>query len=361
MDSLTQFVLGAGVGAAVLGRKLGPRKAALVGGVLGTLPDLDVLVPFADPVDAFVLHRGPSHSLIMQALATPLIGEVLIRSFKALRDQRLTVYLAVYACLATHALLDAMTVYGTRVFWPLDPEPVGLGSVFIIDPLYTLPLLLATIWALCLGTWTRRFASVLAVALAVSTAYLGWSAVGQQMARGRAEAVLAEAGVTPERLMVTATPFNTLFWRAIAVDGDRYLNVYVPLLGSRDAVAIHAHPRGSSAGSCLASIPAVQKLAAFSKGFYRVEQRGEEIAIADLRMGLTPNYVFRFVVAREADGAVQAIDPVQIRGGRRGAGDLPWLVAGLGGRAAARLAEAGTELATGRLARDEAAPTPRLC
>ena len=72
MDSLTQFLLGAAVSTACLGKTLGPRKAALVGGALGTLPDLDVFIPFDDPVDSFVLHRGATHSLFIQALAAPV-------------------------------------------------------------------------------------------------------------------------------------------------------------------------------------------------------------------------------------------------------------------------------------------------
>ncbi|MBO6510809.1 MAG: metal-dependent hydrolase, partial [Roseibium sp.] len=44
MDSITQFVLGAAVSTACLGKTLGPRKAALIGGVLGTVPDLDVFL-----------------------------------------------------------------------------------------------------------------------------------------------------------------------------------------------------------------------------------------------------------------------------------------------------------------------------
>ena len=75
MDTLTQIVLGAGVCVAVLGRRLGPRRAAIAGGLLGTLPDLDVLIPAGDPVETFVSHRGFSHSLIIQAMVTPVIGE----------------------------------------------------------------------------------------------------------------------------------------------------------------------------------------------------------------------------------------------------------------------------------------------
>ncbi|MGE5767054.1 MAG: metal-dependent hydrolase, partial [Bacteroidota bacterium] len=109
MDSLTQFALGAGVGAAVLGRRIGPRKAAVVGGLLGTLPDLDVLFPFADPIDSFTLHRGASHSFVVQALVTPLFGEAMVRLFEGLRDRRLQTYLAVFLIFVTHAALDALT------------------------------------------------------------------------------------------------------------------------------------------------------------------------------------------------------------------------------------------------------------
>ena len=91
MDSLTQFALGATISTLCLGKKLGPRKAAALGGVLGTLPDLDVFLPFDDPVDSFVYHRGWSHAWAVHALATPIIGELLVRLVGSLRDHRVLV------------------------------------------------------------------------------------------------------------------------------------------------------------------------------------------------------------------------------------------------------------------------------
>ena len=85
MDSITQFTLGAAVSAVCLGKTLGPRKAAMLGGVLGTLPDLDVFLPFDDPVDSFVFHRGWTHSVFVHSLAAPVIGELLVRSIKMLK------------------------------------------------------------------------------------------------------------------------------------------------------------------------------------------------------------------------------------------------------------------------------------
>jgi inner membrane protein len=205
MDTITQFSLGACIGAGLLGRRMGLRRAALTGGVLGALPDADLLWPFDGPIDSFVLHRSLTHALPVHALAAPAIAEALRRLAGSLRAARWRTYLAVFLCLSTHALLDALTVYGTRLFWPLWPEALGLGSIFIIDPLYTLPLLLATLSALFLKNWTRGYGRALGAALALSTAYLGWGAAAQQIALARAERVLAAAEIAPGRIMATPT------------------------------------------------------------------------------------------------------------------------------------------------------------
>ena len=81
MDSLTQIVLGAAVGEAVLGRKVGNR-AMLWGGICGTLPDLDVLAnAVSDPMSALAYHRAFTHSLPFALLAAPLVGLALHRFY----------------------------------------------------------------------------------------------------------------------------------------------------------------------------------------------------------------------------------------------------------------------------------------
>lgn len=340
MDSLTQFALGAGVGAAVLGRRIGPRKAAITGGLLATLPDLDVLFPFDDPIEAFTLHRGASHSIIVQALVTPLFGEAMVRLFEGLRERRLQTYLAVFLIFATHAALDALTIYGTRLLWPVIPEPFGAGSIFIIDPLYTLPLLLAVVWALALGAWTARFGRVLAGALVVSTAYLGWSLAAQQVVERRAATLLSEVGVAPDRLLAMPTPFNTLLWKVIAIEGERYVNLYMPLFGGGDRVTAYFHARGTEREDCLDASEALDRLAAFSHGFYRLDLVEGELRASDLRMGMTPNYVFSFAIARQAEQGFQPITPQRRPSARSAEGDVDWLIANLTGEPTRRTAEA---------------------
>lgn len=363
MDSLTQIALGAGVGAAVLGPRIGPRKAAVVGALLGTLPDLDVLYPFDNPVDSFTLHRGASHAFLVHAAVTPLFGEALTRLFEKLRDQRWRSYLAVFLVFVTHAALDALTIYGTRIFWPLAPDPVGSGSVFIIDPLYTLPLLAVMVWALCLAAWTTRFRRGLTAALVISTAYLGWGLLAQQLVEQRAARLLADAGIRPEQLRATPTPFNTLFWKVMALDGERYLNLYVPVFGGDEQVTAYQHPRGLSLIACRGENENLQKLAAFNGGYFRADLEDGKVVISDLRMGLTPNYVFRFAVAAQTPEGLVEITPERRRIDRSADGDLDWLLANLSGEAALRPAEVPAYAVLGRPLTTTAAPAaaPAAC
>ena len=340
MDTVTQFVLGAAVGTAVLGRQLGVRKAAITGGLLGTLPDLDVYWPYADPVESYVQHRSVTHSLIVQAAVTPIVAEGLRLLFRSLREHRWRTYLAVFLCFATHALLDSVTIYGTQLFWPLWPEPIGLGSVFIIDPLYTVPLIAAFLWAVIGNRWSPQFVIGLKAALVVSTLYLGWSAVAQHITETRAKEQLAKSNIPADQFFATPTPFNTLFWRVVVLNGSHYYNLYIPLLGDGDAVTAYEHPRQPANVECHVRNEYVRTVGAFTDGFYRFDSIEGATIMSDLRMGLTPSYVFRFVVAEH--GAVAA--PRRVRSPRNAPGDLDWIVDGVLGQRAIRPAEAESQI-----------------
>ncbi|MGD1934792.1 MAG: metal-dependent hydrolase [Candidatus Phaeomarinobacter sp.] len=340
MDSLTQFALGAAVSTVCLGKTLGPRKAALLGGVLGTVPDLDVFLPFDNPVDAFVLHRGWTHSFFVHAIATPVIGELIVRSVKALRDHRWMVWLTVFLCFTTHALIDAITVYGTRIFWPFYPDPVGVGSVFIIDPLYTLPIVGVVVWAFASRYWTLRFRNALVAALMFTTAYLGLSMVLQAHVENRAKAIFADAGIEVSRVFAIAGPLNTVVWKVIGMEDDRYHNVYLSLLDDGSEPRIYTHQRHPELVAGLGDNDAFQKLEWFSRGYYRAELEGQQIVVSDLRMGLTPNYVFRFAVAEQRRDAISAIEPVPLSDSVGDIGqDLDWLADRFLGHSVVREAE----------------------
>lgn len=85
MDSLTQIVLGAAVGEAVLGRKVGNR-AMLWGGIAGTIPDLDVFANLStDPMSSLAYHRAFTHSIAFGVIA-PFILSVAIHRLYGGKD-----------------------------------------------------------------------------------------------------------------------------------------------------------------------------------------------------------------------------------------------------------------------------------
>ncbi|MBT3787739.1 MAG: metal-dependent hydrolase [Alphaproteobacteria bacterium] len=350
MDSVTQFALGATVGAAVLGRRLGLRKAAITGGLLATLPDLDVFWPESDPVERFVTHRSATHSLLMHALVTPVLGEGLRRTMSGLKELpwRRGVTLAwgaVFLCLTTHALLDATTIYGTQLLWPLNRIPYAVGSMFIIDPVYTIPLLVMTVWALIRKQYHAGYGRGLAAALVVSTGYLVWSIFAQQMIEERGRQVLEDAGLGHDQIIATPTPFNTMFWRVIAVDHDRYYNIYLPVLGKKNETHIYQQTRFSPGLNCWLNAArergaSVARLADFSQGFFALLEDNNDITYADLRMGMTPYFVFNYKVAERQSGIIVEKPAVRISGLPRAAeGDWLWLLAGAQGDMETRPAE----------------------
>lgn len=298
MDSVTQIVLGAAVGEAVLGGRVG-RRATLWGAICGTLPDLDVLVPLGDAVSDFTYHRSASHSLLVLAVLTPLLVWLILKCHPGTRDLRGRWALLVYAVFATHVLLDAFTIYGTQLLWPLSDYPFGLGSVFIIDPAFTLPLaagLLAVLW---LGH--ARGARWNAMALAASTLYLGWSVAAQQHVERLAAAALREQGIGFAHLVATPAPFNTLLWRIVAVGDAGYHVAFRSLLEDEPRLVFEPRPSHPALLEGLESHWPVIRLKRFTKGFYSVEQVAGGVVISDLRMGLYPDYVFRFRVAESVN------------------------------------------------------------
>jgi inner membrane protein len=323
MDSLSQIALGAAVGVATMGRRTALWKAALWGAVAGTLPDLDALIDHGDPIRNMVLHRAETHapfwltlfSLPMAAFVATLHGQwPLWRRW----------WLAIWLVLVTHPLLDAMTVYGTQLALPFSDHPFGVGSVFIIDPLYTLPLLAGVGWALATRGAGRGMAAN-AAGLVLSTAYLGWGVAAQLHVERIARDSLAAQGIAAERLLVTPTAFNSLLWRIVAMSGDRYHEGFYSLLDGQRRVSFDPFERGGALAAELQGIDGVRRVAAFSKGFYKLQADGDRVLLSDLRMGQEPAYIFTFVVAQRRSAAVPVSPPVQL-GARLDLGrGLPWL------------------------------------
>jgi inner membrane protein len=295
MDSLTQLALGAAVGEAVAGRQVG-RRAALWGAVCGTLPDLDVIVPLGDAVRTFTYHRSASHSLFVLAALTPLMVWLICKLHAGTAPHRWRWAALVYAVFATHVLLDAFTVYGTQILWPIVTTPVAWSTIFIIDPLYTLPLLVGVIAALVASRNRRWGRKANAAGLVLSTCYLAWTVGAQWHVEQIARRALDARGLGGARVLSTPAPFNSVLWRVLAVDGEHYYEGFYSLLDGDAPLRLTRRPRRLDLIAPLADHWPVQRLQWFTRGFYAASLRERDVLITDLRMGMEPSYVFSFKV-----------------------------------------------------------------
>ena len=191
MDSLTQIVLGAAVGEAALGKRVG-NSAMIWGAIAGTIPDMDVLSNlFMSPIDALAFHRGISHSIAFNILLAFLMGWLVSELYKQswhryigvvfwnvlglcligfliytlgadfrpiffavlfmglwsylvykryFRDSYETpvaplkgwIWLFVLA-LVTHPVLDCFTNYGTQIWLPFSDNRVAFNNISVVE------------------------------------------------------------------------------------------------------------------------------------------------------------------------------------------------------------------------------------
>lgn len=293
MDSVTQAALGAAVAFGCWHRQLG-RRALGWGLLFGTLLDLDILVfPWLDPVQRLLWHRGESHALWAMIAGAVLFAPLLVRIHRNPTPPRVSLtrrdaFVGLWLIFATHVLIDVFTVYGTQLLAPFSRHGFGLNNLFIIDPLYTAPLIFGILLALVLRTpRARRLANV--GGLAVSTLYVAWSFIAQT----RAAMVFAQARlsagieVAPGRAITSATALNTVLWRHLAeVEGGFVIGYWGWLDGDR-SVRFDRIPRGAEHLP-----PEVRESRAFatvewfSQGFWAAFPAPEEpgvVRVVDLR------------------------------------------------------------------------------
>jgi inner membrane protein len=278
MDSLTQLVLGASVSEAVMQNKVG-RKATLWGAIVGTLPDLDVFIPMGNAVKDFTYHRAESHAIFYMALATPLLVWLITRIHRQTKHLKFRWILAVFLTLFTHTILDGFTVYGTQMFLPFTNYPVGWNTIFVIDPIYTLPLLIAVIGFFAIRNKSKAI-RLNKIGLVVSSIYLLWGIAGQQYVKSKAFESFSQQNINVSQTLIGPTPFNTLLWRIVGMTEEGYVEGFYSILDKSDEIKFKSY---SSEKELLEPIKKnwnVNRLTWFSRGFYKVYQLDENIVIS---------------------------------------------------------------------------------
>ena len=324
MDSVTQIVLGAAVGEAVLGKKIG-NKAMVLGAIAGTIPDLDVIANyFTDTVSALEIHRGFTHSIVFAVVFGFLFGWLL-----SLWDKRATLkqwFWFWFLCFITHPLLDAHTTWGTQFFWPFDLR-LAYKNIFVIDPLYTLPFLVFLILAMLQKRGSvkrRRFNNL---GLIVSSTYMLLTLILKGITYSKFESALKKQNIAYAALETKPSPLNAILWTAnVETEGAFLIGDYS--FFDTKPIQFSSHSKNHDALGDFAEEDKVKRLIKITKGWYTVSEREDGVYLNDLRFGMIsvdPNsekFAFSFLIEKKENEVTVTEEEKDTREARKLFSDL---------------------------------------
>ena len=209
MDPISQGTVGAAFAQSTANKK-NILRIGIIGFLAGLAPDLDVLIRSTDdPILFLEYHRQFSHSLFFIPFGSLIVALLIFLLVKGSMGFK-TVYLASFLGYATHGLLDACTSYGTQLFWPFSNERVTWNNISIVDPIFTIPVIILVAIAI---TKKRRIFSFFAIGWIAF--YLSLGFVQYERALSAAMQLADSRGHNAQRLTLKPSFGNLILWKSI--------------------------------------------------------------------------------------------------------------------------------------------------
>jgi inner membrane protein len=216
MDPITQGTVGAAF-AQSTANKNNILRIGVIGFLAGLAPDLDVLIRSSnDPILFLEYHRQFSHSLFFIPFGSLIVALLIFPLVKKSMSLK-TVYIASFLGYATHGLLDACTSYGTQLFWPFSNERVTWNNISIVDPLFTIPILILV--GTAIKTRKKLFSFF---AIGWATFYLSLGFVQYERALSTAIELANSRGHNAERLTLKPSFGNLILWKSIYQHEEKF-------------------------------------------------------------------------------------------------------------------------------------------
>jgi inner membrane protein len=263
--------MGAAIGEAVLGKKIG-RKAMLAGAFLKTFPDFDLLYTGLKDARMYLLyHRSYTHSFFISLLyAVPLAYFMywIFRKKQTFKEW----FLLTILCLWLHLLVDVCTNYGTRLFLPFTNQLYALNNMSIADLCLTIPILLfllISVFCKNNGQWRKIFnTSILVYCLA----YFGWTFINKAKVDSTFKQSLKRNNLSTQKYMTNPLILNNIGWYGIAKDRDSLFVGMYSLLQKTDSIKWQGYAINDSLMTNSKSIADIKSLRWFSNGYYLAQQ-----------------------------------------------------------------------------------------
>ena len=216
MDPVSQGAVGAAF-AQSAAKKENIILIGFIGFLAGLAPDLDVLIRSEDdPILFLEYHRQFSHSLFFIPIGSSFVALFIFPLVRSLMSLRM-VYIASFLGYATHGLLDACTSYGTQLFWPFSDQRVTWNNISIVDPIFTVPIVILLAIAI-----TKRKRIFSFIAIGWITFYLSLGFIQYERTLSAAMDLANSRGHNAERMTLKPSFGNLILWKSIYQHEETY-------------------------------------------------------------------------------------------------------------------------------------------
>ena len=308
MDSITHTVLGACVGEALAGKKLG-KHAMFWGALANNIPDIDVISStWLNQADSLLAHRGFTHSILFALIFPPVLALVLSRWHRNKQMHFRDWWLIFASGMFLHIFIDSLTCYGTGWFEPFSHHRVTMNVLFVADPFYTISLLISFVALLIIKgkkksrrNWTR-------FGLWLSTLYIGYAFINKIIIDSDFKKELVRQNISYSNYFTTPAPLNNFLWYLVAKNDTGYYIGYHSMFDKKNEMDLNFRRKNENLLSGLPQDKDLLTLKRFSKDYYAAQKINDTLFLSDIRFGTTggwadssADFVFRYCLAKDAN------------------------------------------------------------
>ena len=285
MDSLTHIALGACMGEAFAGGKVG-KKAMLWGALAQSIPDIDfVAASWLNTSENLLAHRGFTHSILF-GIAAALFMTFFAEKWHRPHNISFVRWLAFFtAVVLTHIFLDAFNNYGVGWFEPFSHYRISFNVMYVADPFFSIVPGIALLMLLALRSFSKKRKFWWRAGLGFCFLYLGYCVANKIIINNDVKQLLHKQGIKYSSYFTTPAPLQSWLWFVAAGTDSGYYVGYRCVFDKSKKMNLQYFPRNKSLLNAAKDQKEVHELTRFSQGFYTVEQRQDTLVFNDLRFG----------------------------------------------------------------------------
>jgi inner membrane protein len=285
MDSLTHIALGACMGEAFAGHKVG-KKAMIWGALAQSIPDIDFIAAFwLNTSDNLLAHRGFTHSILFSLLMTFIMTYFAERWHRPHNISFLRWWFFFAAAIFMHIFLDAFNNYGVGWFEPFSHYRFSFNVMYVADPFFSIVPGISLVVLIIMRSFKKARRFWWRIGLVSCLVYLGYCGINKLIINYEVRQLLANQQVKHKRFFTTPAPLQSWLWFVVAEADSGYHVGYRSVFDKTDRMPLYYFPRNGHLLDDIREQQQLKKLIRFSQGYYTVEQRQDTMVFNDLRFG----------------------------------------------------------------------------